>query len=213
MAAVDHRAEAEKHLANAARHLTEDDRDMRIAEVAAVIGQGHAALARDEEHAVTTADLRDALALHRRRNGAMRELVSTHIAKALASREAPRWKAGRDLAQALDEADANMDDLIDARLTDDGWDARSAWKTPGSAVPAADPWAARKEATVEVPEKALRALAIRIADGLLNTDGEVRQFARGVAFELKHAGADLTDAIQQHIHDLTLGRDPEDPPF
>jgi len=43
--AVNHRAEAEKHLGNAARHLTEHPGDMRIAEVAAAIGQGYATLA------------------------------------------------------------------------------------------------------------------------------------------------------------------------
>ncbi|WP_097982854.1 helix-turn-helix domain-containing protein [Streptomyces sp. f150] len=42
---VNHRVEAEKHLDNAARHLTEHPGDMRIAEVAAAIGQGHAVLA------------------------------------------------------------------------------------------------------------------------------------------------------------------------
>lgn len=42
---TDHRAEAEKHLANAARHLTEHPGDMRIAEVSAAIGQGYAILA------------------------------------------------------------------------------------------------------------------------------------------------------------------------
>ncbi|WP_329217439.1 hypothetical protein [Streptomyces microflavus] len=47
--AVNHRAEAEKHLGNAARHLTEDPRDMRIAEVAAAIGQGYAALASSQD--------------------------------------------------------------------------------------------------------------------------------------------------------------------
>ncbi|WP_432008665.1 hypothetical protein [Streptomyces bacillaris] len=46
---VNHRAEAEKHLAHAARHLTEYPGDMRIAEVAAAIGQGHAALAGSQD--------------------------------------------------------------------------------------------------------------------------------------------------------------------
>jgi hypothetical protein len=42
---TDYRAEAEKHLANAAYHLTEHPGDMRIAEVAAAIGNGYATLA------------------------------------------------------------------------------------------------------------------------------------------------------------------------
>ncbi|MFJ1647933.1 hypothetical protein [Streptomyces sp. NPDC088258] len=46
---VNHRAEAEKHLAMAARHLTEVPADMRIAEVSAVIGQGYAALALNDQ--------------------------------------------------------------------------------------------------------------------------------------------------------------------
>ncbi len=43
--AINYRAEAEKHLATAARHLIEFPADMRIAEVAAWIGQGYATLA------------------------------------------------------------------------------------------------------------------------------------------------------------------------
>lgn len=47
---TDHRTEAEKHLANAARHLAEHPGDMRIAEVAAAIGQGYAILALLNDH-------------------------------------------------------------------------------------------------------------------------------------------------------------------
>ena len=209
---INHRAEAEKHLANAARHLTEVPGDMRIAEVAAWIGQGHAALARDEEQTATTADLQDATRSLRRREYAMREAVSTHIAQALASRDADRWKAGRDLAQALDEADCNVDDLIDARLTDDGWDARSAWKTPASAVRRDDPWAPTPDITAEVPEPVRRVLAEYLAAALLSK-GDAQGVAQTITFALKHAGADLTGDIEKRITDLTLGRDPSDPPF
>jgi transcriptional regulator with XRE-family HTH domain len=50
--AIDHHTEAEKHLANAARHLTEVPADMRIAEVAALIGNGYATLAARQNGAV-----------------------------------------------------------------------------------------------------------------------------------------------------------------
>lgn len=46
---INHRAEAEKHLDTAARHLTEHPGNMRIAEVAAAIGQGYAALAATQD--------------------------------------------------------------------------------------------------------------------------------------------------------------------
>lgn len=210
---INHRAEAEKHLANAARHLTELPGDMRIAEVVAWIGQGHATLAHNEEQAATTADLRDALRLLRRREYETREAVATHIAEALASRDANRWKAGRDLAQALDVADCNMDQLIDARLTDDGWDARSAWKAPASAVRSDDPWTPTPDITADVPEPVRRALAGRLARMLLTSDETVQQWARDIAYELKREGADLTDAIKQRINEMTLGSDPSDPPF
>ncbi|MFF7837613.1 hypothetical protein ACFZC6_02070 [Streptomyces ossamyceticus] len=211
---TDHRAEAEKHLATAARHLTELPSDMRIAEVSAWIGQGHAALARNEEQAERTADLRDALRLLRGREYDVRKLVSTHIAKALASREPNRWKAGRELAQALDMADCNMDEAIDARLSDDGWDPRSAWKAVGSAVPAADPWAATPDITAEVPERVRRVLTERIAVMLLDSrDDALAEAARTLAFALKNEGADLTGDIEKRITELTLGADPSDPPF
>ncbi|MEU8623239.1 hypothetical protein [Streptomyces sp. NPDC048669] len=127
---INHRAEAEKHLATAARHLTEVPGDMRIAEVAAAIGQGHATLARGEETTATAADMNEALQSLRRRFNDTRTLVSKHIADGLASREKDRWKAAIDLAKALDEAHCNMDSLVDAHLADDGWDPRSAYKVP-----------------------------------------------------------------------------------
>lgn len=211
---INHRAEAEKHLDTAARHLTEHPGDMRIAEVAAAIGQGHATLARDEEQAATTADLRDANTLLRRREYATREAVSTHIAKALASREPDRWKAGIDLAKALDEADCNLDQLIDARLSDDGWDPRSAWKAVSSAVRSEDPWAPTPDITASIPEPVRRVIAGHLAEALLDgRDSDVQKWARGIAYELKNIGADLTDEIKQQITDMTLGGDPTDPPF
>lgn len=209
---INHRAEAEKHLANAAHHLTEHPGDMRIAEVAAYIGQGHASLARDEEQAERTADLRDALRLLRGREYDVRKLVSAHIAKALASREPNRWKAGLELAKALDMADCNLDDAIDARLTDDGWDARSAWKTPASLVPSGDPWAAKPDITAEVPEPVRRVLAEYLAAALLSK-GDAHGVGQTITFALKAAGADLTGDIEKRITEIALGRDPSDPPF
>ncbi|MFF0790416.1 hypothetical protein [Streptomyces spiralis] len=210
---IDHRTEAEHHLANAARHLTEVPADMRIAEVSAWIGQGYATLARDGDRAASTADMRDALTLLRRREYDVRELVSAHIAKALASRVAERWKAGRELAQAVDAVGCNMDDLIDARLSEDGWDPRSAWKTPASAVPADDPWAAKPDITSDVPEPVRRVIEGHLAEMLLDRDENAQKWARGIAYELKGVGADLTDEIKTRIHEMTLGRDPSEPPF
>jgi hypothetical protein len=199
---INHRAEAEKHLANAARHLTEDVRDMRISEVSAWIGQGHAALARYDD---------------------IRNLVSAHIAEGLASREPDRWKAAIDLTKALDEAHCNMDDLVGARLSDDGWDPRSAYKTPAGLTPAAgwvgapkrDPWTPAPDITSQVPEPVRRVIVERLADMLLDrTDGDWRaEQARRFAFALKNEGADLTGDIEKRITELTLGRDPSDPPF
>lgn len=222
---TDHRAEAEKHLASAARHLTELPADMRIAEVSAAIGQGHAALAREEEQAATTADLRDATQSLRRRFNDTRNLVATHIAESLASREKDRWKAAIDLSKALDEAHCNVDDLVDARLADDGWDPRSAYKTPAGSggwiayaaektASEPDPWAAKPDVVLDVPDPVRRVVAGHLAEMLLTPENEaVTKWARGIAYELKREGLDLTDAIKQRIHSLTLGPDPDEPPF
>lgn len=209
---TNHRAEAEKHLATAAHHNNENPPDMRIAEVSAWIGQGYATLARNEEQTTNAANARDALILLRRREYAVRELVSTHIAQGLASREAKRWKAAVDLAKGLDEADANMDDLIDRWLTDNGWDARSAWKTPASAVRSDDPWAASPDITADIPAPVRQVIAGQLASMLLSSDGEaVQGWARTFATALKNEGADLDDAIKTRIYELTLGH--TDMPF
>ena len=211
---TDHRAEAERLLAGAQNVMDVAPVDGLTRTECAALAQVHATLARDEEQAERTADLRDALRLLRGREYDVRKLVSTHIAKALASREPNRWKAGRALAQALDMADCNMDDAIDARLSDDGWDPRSAWKAVGSAAPAADPWAATPDVTAEIPERVRRVLTERIAVMLLDSrDDALAEAARTLAFALKNEGADLTGDIEKRITELTLGRDPSDPPF
>lgn len=203
---IDHRAEAEKHLATAARHLTEVSADMRIAEVSAWIGHGHAALARNEEQAATTADLRDAITLLRRRNHAMRELIATHIVDALASKDAGRAKAALHLARDLDEADANVDDLLNERMPADGWAPN--WATS----PTDDPWAADPKA--DALDAMRRIVAGHLAEMFLDGENEaVRKWARGIADELRRADVDIHDAIVRRIRDLTLGPDLSEPPF
>lgn len=214
---INHRVEAERHLSQAA-HIKNDRQHHPIDPVASDfhlrMATVHATLARDEEQAGRTADLRDALTLLRRRETATREAVSVHIANGLASRETKRWKAALDLAKALDEADANLDEQIDRHLADDGWDPRSAWKTPASAVRADDPWAPAPDISADIPEPVRRVLAGHLAEMLLDRDNEaLHQAARGITHELKREGADLTDAIKARITELTLGRDPSEPPF
>jgi len=218
---IDHRAEALRLLDEARGdknttfegHNPEADRTLAEAQV-------HATLARDEEQAARTADMRDALRLLRAREYDVRKLVSTHIAKALASRESNRWKAGLELAKALDMADCNMDDAIDARLSEDGWDPRSAYKTPAGLTPAGwtgataerDPWAPIPDITGQVPEPVRRVLSDLLAAALIG-EGDSQNMARSIAFALKAEGADFTGDIEKRITELTLGRDPSDPPF
>jgi len=212
---IDHRAEAVRLLAASREdknttfegHNPEADRLIAEAQV-------HATLARSEERAAQTADLREALQSLRRRFNDTRSLVAVHIAKGLASRETDRWKAALDLTKALDEAHCNVDDLVDGWLEENGWDPRSAYKTPASLVPHDDPWAATPDITADVPEPVVRVIAGHLAEMLLgNQSDDVHQWARGVAFELKRVGADITPAIEKRIRELTLGHDPSEPPF
>jgi hypothetical protein len=212
---TDHRAEAESLLAasredkNTTYEGHNPEADRLIAEA-----QVHAMLARNEEQAATTADLREALHSLRRRHNDTRNLVATHIAQGLASRDKHCWQAARDLAQALDETHNNVDDLVDARLSDDGYDTKTPWTYPASSVASDDPWAPKPDITAEIPEPVRRVLAGHLAEALLDgRDSDVQKWARGITYELKNVGADLTDAIKDRITDLTLGRDPSDPPF
>jgi hypothetical protein len=172
----------------------------------------HATLARDEGQAAQTADLQEALHSLRRRFNDTRNLVAVHIAEGLASREKDRWKAAIELTKALDEAHCNVDDLVDARLSDGGWDPRSAYKAPASAVRRDDPWAATPDITAEVPEPVRRVLVEYLAAALLSK-GDAQGVGQTITFALKHAGADLTGDIEKQISDIALGRDPSDPPF
>lgn len=211
---INHRTEALRLAEESHSVLRPNDEGPCEADRLLAEAQVHATLARDEEQAARSADMRDALRLLRGREYDVRKLVSTHIAKALASREPNRWKAGLELAKALDMADCNMDDAIDARLSDDGWDPRSAYKTPASLVPSDDPWSAKPDITADIPEPVRRVIAGHLAEMLLDpAAGEVHKWARGIAYELKNLGADLTEAIKARITDMTLGRDPSEPPF
>lgn len=219
---INHRTEAEKHLATASRYLFKTPADTQTAAIGAAIGQGHATLARDEEQAATTADLRDAITLLRIRSYAMRNLISTHVAEALASREPGRWKAGKDLTRALDEADCNVDDLVDTWLSDHEWDPRAAYKAPDAgggwgsatagAAPERDPWAPKPDITADIPEPVRRVLVEYLAAALLSK-GDAQGVGQTITFALKHAGADLTGDIEKQITSIALGSDPSDPPF
>jgi hypothetical protein len=211
---IDHRTEALRLTEESHGVLRPNDEGPCEADRMLAEAQVHATLARDEEQAARTADMRDALRLLRGREYDVRKLVSTHIAKALASREPNRWKAGLELAKALDMADCNMDDAIDARLSDDGWDPRSAWKAVASAVRSDDPWAATPDITADIPEPVRRVVAGHLAEMLLDQKaGDIQEWARGITRELKRVGADITPDIEKRIRDLTLGRDPSEPPF
>ncbi|MFL3869189.1 hypothetical protein LT966_21560 [Streptomyces griseobrunneus] len=162
----------------------------------------------------TLHDMQDANALLRRRDSAMRELIATHIAKALDSREKERWVAAIELAKALDEADSNVDQQVDDWLEEHGWDPRSAWKTPADLTPHAEPWASKPDITADVPEPVRRVITERLADMLLDRgDDWHAEQARRFTFALKAEGADLTRAIEKRITALTLGPNPSDPPF
>lgn len=227
---TNHRAEAEKHLSQGSFVSSPDkphpvdpaatDYHLRMAQV-------HATLARDEEHAATTADLRDAITLLRRREYVVRKAVATHIAQALASKDRNRWQAGRALAKELDEGDVCLDREIDARLSDDGCDPKAAWNR--AALPDDDPWAATPPPCVpgqeysESVETALRNLnraghvtpadtltaarsviAGHIAEALAEGENDdIRKWARSIADELKRIGINLHGVIESRIEDLT----------
>jgi hypothetical protein len=209
---INHRAEALRLVEESHSVLRPNDEGPCEADRLLAEAQVHATLARNEEQAARDADLREALHSLRRRFNDTRNLVAAHIADGLASREKDRWKAAIDLTKALDEAHCNVDDLVDARLTADGWDPRSAYKAPASAVRRDDPWAATPDITADIPEPVRRVLAEYLAAALLSK-GDAQGVGQTITFALKHVGADLTPDIEKRITELTLGPDPSDPPF
>jgi hypothetical protein len=209
---IDHRSEALRLAEESHGVLRPNDEGPCEADRLLTEAQVHATLARDEEQAANTADMRDALTLLRRRAAAMNELVSQHIAKGLASREKDRWRAALELAKALDEADCNLDHAIDSQLADDGWDPRSAWKDVSTLKPGDDPWAPTPDVTGEIPDRVRRALVEYLAAALLSK-GDAQGVGQTITFALKHAGADLTGDIEKQISSIALGRDPSEPPF
>ncbi|MFD5910295.1 hypothetical protein ACFWHL_16410 [Streptomyces massasporeus] len=170
----------------------------------------------------TLADLRDANTLLRRRERAMRELIATHIAQGLDSRDEDRWRAAISLTQALDNADCNVDQLVDQWLEDHGWDPRAAYKALPTPAPADDPWAQAEKAAAREPwgpgvtrdQAMANVVTLHLAEALLDGKSEeVRAWARGLAHELKRERIDLIDEIGQHMQRMALGGPTNEVPF
>ena len=85
-----------------------------------------------------------------------------------------------------------------------------------------DPWTRAEKAAAREPwgpgvtrdQAMANVVTLHLAEALLDgRDSDVQKWARGIAYELKNIGADLTNEIKQQITDMTLGGDPTDPPF
>jgi hypothetical protein len=137
---TNHRAEAEKHLAGAARHLTEHPADMRIAEVSAAIGQGYATLADRETAAADVSSYRHAIHTYR-------FALIRHIGEGLALSEGDEaHEHARGLAKYLDSVGLNVDQAVDDYIEEhcgttpaNAWTPPSTRKAEWAAQP--DPWA------------------------------------------------------------------------
>ncbi|MFE3429882.1 hypothetical protein [Streptomyces sp. NPDC059171] len=137
----------------------------------------------------------------------IRGAVARHIANGLVSTIHIRAKAARDLATELDANGANVDDLVEQHLINDGYSTAEAAADPG-------PWAPKPSITEYIPKPVRDVLADRLAHMLLGPAGGALQGeARELTFALKAEGFDLSEPIKQHITDLTLGPDPADVPF
>lgn len=143
-----------------------------------------------------------------------RDLVSRHIASALPSCNYARARAARDLAHNLDLVGANLDNLVEQHLANDGYNPKRPWSALSDAAAAEGPWAPKQNITANIPEPVRLVLADRLAHMLLGPAGGALQAeARELTFALKAEGFDLSEPIKQHITDLTLGPDPTDVPF
>lgn len=123
-----YRVEAEKHLATAAHHLTELPSDMRIAEVAAAIGQGYATLAAAANKPLARAS--DAIA-SQAASSSYRQILVGHIASLLEHGTDEQHDSAVGLAKQLDQAGLNLDDDVDDRIARYGEiNPSDAWKPP-----------------------------------------------------------------------------------
>jgi hypothetical protein len=211
---IDHRAEALRLAEESRGVLRPNDEGPCEADRLLAEAQIHATLARDEEQTATTADLRDALALLRRRESAVRELVATHILEALASQESARRMAALHLTRDLHEAGANVDDLINAQAPEGGWEPFS--------TPTDDPWTKAEKAAAREPwgpgvtrDQAMAdVVVLHLAEAFLDGKSEeVRVWARGLAHELRREQIDLIDEIGRHMQRMALGGPTNEVPF
>ncbi|MEU1433978.1 hypothetical protein ABZ438_07755 [Streptomyces sp. NPDC005786] len=143
---------------------------------------------------------------------AIRGAVARHIANGLVSTIHIRARAARDLATELDANGANVDNLVEQHLINDGYSTTEARTARAAESP--DPWAPKPSITEYIPEPVRHVLADRLAHMLLDPAGGALQVqARELTFALKAEGFDLSEPIKQHITDLTLGPDLADVPF
>lgn len=107
---VDYAAEAARLLKNAARHITEEPGDMRIAEVSALVGSGFASLAHlPEVQAETGAQLEAVLGV-----------VVDHVMRMSTSWEAEARVHAAALMRDLDGVGVNIDRRVEERSELDG---------------------------------------------------------------------------------------------
>lgn len=143
---------------------------------------------------------------------AIRIAVARHIANGLVSTIHIRAKAARDLATELDANGANVDNLVEQQLINDGYSTTEARTARAAESP--DPWAPKPSIAEYIPAPVRDVLADRLAYMLLGPQqGALQVKARELTFALKAEGFDLSEPIKQNIADLTLGPDPTDVPF
>lgn len=166
------------------------------------------------------------MAAYRAAFGTLRSMVAEYLAGALAHGDDGEHRRVARLARGLDEAGLNLNDLIDAFVTQ-VWDMEPerAWKSPASRYEPASgaphdcPWATTGEGwakSVTIPEPVRRVLVNNlVAMRLDQKTDEVRVRAVVLAGELAAAGADLYAAVDERAHELKPGTPPlrEEAPF
>lgn len=197
---TDYAAEAARWLETAAHHTNEDPRDMRIAEVSALVGNGFASLAHLPEQQVIAQERLDQ-AQHE--SAEIRRAVGSAIAAGLLSGDRTRHATVWYLANAIDKNGINIEPAIRDAVEARGKDFEQVWVHPNTGL--TDPNS--PQGRVERTQLAL-VLPV-VVDELISMATSYEEPLRKRAFQLMtaldEAGVNIDDRVDARSKELGHG--------
>lgn len=189
----DYAAEAARWLETAAHHTNEDPRDMRIAEVSALVGNGFASLAHLPEQQVIAQE----------QSAAFQRTVALVIADGLISGDRTRHATVWYLANAIDRNGINIEPAIRDAVEARGKDFEQVWAHPNTGL--TDPNSPQGRAERTQLALVLPVVVDEIISMATSYEEPLRKRAFRLMTALDGAGVAIDDRVDARSKELGYG--------